>query len=161
MMKTRFLFLAILFAFLGNVAIAQDAEEAITDDELTRYAEAMDSVERMKETLMDQITEKVENNELIANSRYNELSKIINDEEKLKAAGATPEEISFVKEITVMKEEGAKSIKDTFMTMAKEYITAPTYNKISKALKSDPEVKKRYQVIFDEISKDEEGSDTN
>ncbi len=156
-MNIRFLILAILFAFFGNIAVAQDAEEAITDDELTRYAEAMDSVERMKETLLAQITEKVEGSELIVNSRYNELSKIINDEEKLKATKATPEEVAFVKEIIVMKEEGAKSIKDTFMTMAKEYITPPTYNKISKALKSDPEVKKRYQVIFDEISKGEEG----
>lgn len=157
MMKTRVLILAILLACFGNIAFAQDAtEEGISDEELKRYAVAMDSVERMKATLMAKITEKVESNELIANSRYNELSKIIDNEEALKTANATPEEIVFVKEISVMKEEGAKEIKDTFMAMAKEYVTATTYNRVSKALKADPEIKKRYQVIYEEISDDDD-----
>ena len=156
-MKTRVFFLAILLACFGNIAFAQDAtEEGISDDDLKRYAIAMDSVERMKATLMAQITDKVENNDLIVNSRYNELTKIIDNEEALKAANATPEEIAFVKEVGQMKDDGAKAIKDTFMTMAKEYITASTYNKVSKALKADPEVKSRYQAIYDEISKEEE-----
>lgn len=156
-MKTRVLILAILLACFGNIAFAQDAtEEGISDEELKRYAVAMDSVERMKATLMAKITEKVESNELIANSRYNELSKIIDNEEALKTANATPEEIVFVKEISVMKEEGAKEIKDTFMAMAKEYVTATTYNRVSKALKADPEIKKRYQVIYEEISDDDD-----
>ena len=55
-----------------------------------------------------------------------------------------------------MKDEGAQQIKDTFMTMAKEYVTASTYNRVKKALKADPEVKARYQAIYDEISKVEE-----
>ncbi len=160
-MKTRVLFLAILLACFGNTAFAQDAtEEGISDEELQRYAVAMDSVERMKATLMASITNKVENNDLIVNSRYNELTKIIDDEEALKAANATPEEIAFMKEIGAMKDEGAKAIKDTFMTMAKEYVTASTYNRVSKALKADPEVKSRYQAIYDELSK-EKNDDTD
>ncbi len=161
-MKTRVLLLAILLACFGNIAFAQDAtEEIISDEELKRYAVAMDSVEDMKTTLMAKITDRVENNDLIVNSRYNELNKIIDDEAALKAVNATPEEIAFVKEIGVMKEDGAKDIKDTFMTMAKEYVTPATYNRVSKALKADPEVKKRYQVIFDEVSKVDEEAAAN
>ena len=158
-MKTRVSILAILLAFFGNIAFAQEeAEEGISDEELTRYAVAMDSVEKMKATLMAKITDRVENNDLIVNSRYNELNKVIDDEAALQAASATPEEIAFVKEIGVMKEEGAQSIKDTFMTMAKEYVTPATYNRVSKALKADPEVKKRYDVIYAELSKVEEAA---
>lgn len=160
MMKTRVMILAFLLACFGNIAFAQDAtDEGISDEELKRYAVAMDSVEDMKATLMAKITEKVESTDLMENSRYNDLTKIIDDEAALKAAEATPEEIAFVKEISVMKDEGAKEIKDTFMAMAKEYVTASTYNRVSKALKSDPEVKTRYQAIFEEVSKDDESAD--
>ena len=92
MMQTRVSILAILLAFFGNIAFAQEeAEEGISDEELTRYAVAMDSVEKMKATLMAKITDRVENNDLIVNSRYNELNKVIDDEAALQAANATPE----------------------------------------------------------------------
>lgn len=156
-MKSRLFILGILFAFFSTAAIAQDAtEEQITDEELTRYAVAMDSVERMKATLMAKITDKVENNDLMVNSRYNELTKIIDEEAQLAAAKATPEEIAFVKEIGVMKDEGASVIKETLIAMVKEDVTAATYNRVTKALKSDPEVKKRYDAIFTTISATEE-----
>lgn len=155
MMKSRLLILMALLAFFSGSAFGQEeaAEEAITDEELRSYAVAMDSVEKMKATLMAKITDRVENNDLMVNSRYNELTKIIDDEAQLKVAAATPEEIAFVKEVGAMKDNGAEEIKSTLIAMVKENVTAATYNRVSKALKSDPEVKKRYAVILAGLSK--------
>src|SRR3989337_1717652 len=80
-------------------------DAAITDEELEKYAVTMDSVNDMKESLLEAITAKVKSNVKLTTARYNELSKIIDDEAALTKAKATPEEISFIKEVAAMKEE--------------------------------------------------------
>jgi hypothetical protein len=153
-----------LFAlfFVVQTIQAQDAATAqteITDEELEKYAVTMDSVEDMKASLLEDITEMVKSNEKMTNARYNDLSKIIDDEAALKEAKATPEEIAFLKEVAAKKEEGTKKIQETFQTMAKDYVGASSYNKIKDALKTNPELKKRYQSQLDKVGG--EDSDVN
>src|SRR5688572_20432924 len=118
-------------------------ESEITDEELEKYAVTMDSINDMKQTLLNEITSMVKGNDKLTNARYNELSKIIDDEAALTNAKATPEEIAFIKEVAAKKDAGTIEIQETFQTMAKEYVGASSYNKIKKALDEDPEVKKR------------------
>ncbi|MEQ8424620.1 MAG: hypothetical protein RIA63_07905, partial [Cyclobacteriaceae bacterium] len=102
-MKIKVLFLFLAMSVIGTVARAQD-EDTISDEDLTKYAVAMDSIENMKGTLIETISEMVKSNENVSASRYNELNKIIDDEAKLTEAEATPEEIEFVKSVAIKKD---------------------------------------------------------
>jgi hypothetical protein len=153
-----------LFAlfFVVQTIQAQDstnAQTAVSDEELEKYAVTMDSVEDMKASLLEDITEMVKANDKITNARYNDLSKIVDDDAALKEAKATPEEIAFIKEVAAKKEEGTKKIQETFQSMAKEYVGASSYNKIKDALKTNPELKKRYETQLDKLGGDD--SDVN
>jgi hypothetical protein len=156
-MKNYILLLALFFIVQGAQAQSENAQSQITDEELEKYAVTMDSVNDMKESLLADITEMVKDNEKMTNARYNDLSKIIDDEAALTAAKATPEEIAFIKEVQTKKEEGTMKIQETFQTMAKDYVGASSYNKIKKALESDPAVKQRYETALNKVGGDSSG----
>ncbi|HEX6223547.1 MAG TPA: hypothetical protein VFZ52_04015 [Chryseolinea sp.] len=130
---------------------AQTEGGEITDDELEKYAVTMDSVNDMKASLLKDIETMVKGNEKMTTARYNDLSKIVDDEAALAKAKATPEEIAFMKEVAAKKEEGTTRIQETFQSMAKDYVGASAYNKIKKGLASDPELQKRYQSHMDKL----------
>lgn len=153
-MKNYILLLALFFIAQGIQAQSENAQSQITDEELEKYAVTMDSVNDMKESLLEDITEMVKDNDKITNARYNDLSKIIDDEAALTAAKATPEEIAFIKEVQAKKEEGTMKIQETFQSMAKDYVGASSYNKIKKALESDPSVKQRYETALNKVDGD-------
>lgn len=138
---------------LAVTSFAVNAQESVSDEELKKYAIAMDSINSMKATLLSDIKHKVETNEKITNSRYNELSKIVNDEAKLKEANATEEEIAFVREIALFKTEGTAKITETFQVLAKEYVGATTFNKVKKAITEDEAIRSKYRSYMDELEK--------
>jgi len=156
-MKVNYFLIALLLIASFGVR-AQEAEStAVSDDELERYAVMMDSIDEMRVSLLSEISEMVKGNEKISVTRYNELSKIIDDQEKLTAANATPEEIAAIKEVQERKDSGTVRINDAFKALAKEYVGASTYNKVRKALKDDTEVKSKYQTLLDELKADNGG----
>ena len=132
-------------------AQATPDDGTIADAELEKYAVMMDSVSDMKQTLLKDMTKKLKSNEKITNARYNELSKIVDDQAALAKAKATPAEITFVKEVAMIKEEGTTRIQETFQTMAKDFVGASSFNKIKKALESDEDVKKRYEAQMQKL----------
>lgn len=148
----------ILFVFT-NQAIAQDEE--ITDEELKRYAVTMDSVDAMKKSVNVTVNAMIKENEALSGKRYLAISKVIDNEEKLKSLEATDEEIAGVKVIVAKTDELKAAINKTFQTMAKEYIGdgGRTYKKIKAAIKSDADVKARYQEILAEVKSKDEGTD--
>jgi hypothetical protein len=127
---------------------------AVTTEELTKYATAMDSVNEMTESLKQQVTEMVNNSQTVTADRYNELSKVITDDSKLAELNATPEEISFVKEVEAKKTDEAAKINDVFKSLAKDYVGAATFNKVKKALNTDSELKAKYDELMAELSRD-------
>jgi hypothetical protein len=127
------------------------AQSDISDEDLRKYAVTMDSVNGMKQTLLDEIANKVRNNIKIPVARYNELYKIIGDQAKLAEAKATPEEIAFVKEVTAFKDQGAAKINEKFQALAKDYVGVSKFNKIKNSLATDNELKARYDAIFGEV----------
>jgi hypothetical protein len=156
-MKVNYFLIALLLIASFGVR-AQEAEStAVSDDELERYAVMMDSIDEMRVSLLSEISEMVKGSEKISVTRYNELSKIIDDQEKLTAANATPEEIAAIKEVQERKDSGTVRINDAFKALAKEYVGASTYNKVRKALKDDTEVKSKYQTLLDELKADNGG----
>src|SRR5690606_32567257 len=105
----------------------------------------------MRVTLLAEIAEMVKSSEKITVSRYNELSKIADDQEKLTAANATEDELAILKEVQDKKDAGTARINDAFKNLAKEYVGATAYNKIRKALKEEPEVKSKYETLLEEL----------
>ena len=138
---------------LSATVHAQDAT-AVSDEELKKYAVAMDSVNEMQAVLAEQIKTLVTGNSAMTTTRYNELFKVINDENKLFELQATPEEIAFVKEVIAKREEGTTKIKQAYQALAKEYVGASAFNKVKKAIAADEAVKTKYQSLMDELAKD-------
>ncbi|WKZ61476.1 MAG: hypothetical protein QY309_08275 [Cyclobacteriaceae bacterium] len=142
-----------LFLMLGFQGVF--AQDEVTEEELKKYAVVMDSIDNMKEDLINTISEMVKNNEKVTAARYNDLSKIINDETKLAEAEATPEEVEAIKEILKFKDEGTAKIQETFKTLATEFVGAAVYNKVKKAIAENAETKAKYQELLAELNKED------
>jgi len=152
-MKAKFL---IPFVCLfSSLAFAQDV--TVTDEELTKYATAMDSINEMSAEVKEMITELVKNNKAVTATRYNEISKIITDETKLAETKATPEEITFVKDLGVKRDSATVAINQAVQSLAKDFVGAATFNKVRKALSTDAELKSKYEALMSELAKDNPG----
>jgi hypothetical protein len=155
-MKSTFL-TGIFFLTLASAPLfAQDAQSAaaVTDEELKKYAVAMDSINEMQTELSGEIKTMVKDNQAMPVARYNELYKIIGDETKLLEAQATTDEIRFVKEVVARREQGTAKIKETYQLLAKDYVGVASFNKVKKALTTDEALKTKYQSMMDELGKD-------
>ncbi|MDH5398110.1 MAG: hypothetical protein OEX02_08195 [Cyclobacteriaceae bacterium] len=155
-------FFTLLMTVYG-AAQAQD-EAGIADEELVRYAEVMDSIEVLKNSVGDTVKQMVADNEEVSSARYNALYKISKDETKLAEAEVTESELAFLQKVDHYKDSMTTAIKTTFSSLAKDYVGdgGRTYNKINKALKSDTDIKARYVAILEEVKerkKEEVGDD--
>lgn len=152
------LFLAALSFMAFEVAYGQNAVEPVSDEELQRYAEMMDSIDAMRIDLLAKISDIVKKNPSnISVSRYNSLSKIAADPVKLQEANATPEELALLKQVQVSKDSGTAQINAIFKAMAKEYVGASTYNKVKKAIGEPGETKTKYEAILNKLKEDNGG----
>jgi len=141
---------------MSIVSFAQEA--TVTQEELTKYATAMDSINEMSAEVKEMITELVRDNKVVTAARYNEISKIIADETKLAEAKATPEEVAFVKELAVKRDSATVQINAAVQSLAKDYVGASTFNKVRKALSTDAELKSKYDALMAELAKDNPGT---
>lgn len=133
------------------VCNAQTASE-ISNEDLKKYAITMDSVDALQNSLRELIAERVRSNDVMPVERYNELFKIIDDAEKLRATNATEEEIAFVREIDDLRKLNVDRINDVYQGMARDYVGAKVFNTIHKSLESDEQLKSRYEAIAEEIT---------
>jgi hypothetical protein len=149
--------------------VAQD-EEPITDEELTKYAVVMDFADQEKERLKNDYNEMIQAEELMqGGKRFKELKSANGDEAKLSEIEATPEEIEVFTKIETANTENIDAFKEAYTTKIKdkEQLGAGLYNKITKALKSDEELKTRYTAILETLQSErasaeeevEEGTD--
>jgi hypothetical protein len=123
----------------------------ITDEDLRKYAIAMDSVKGMQLTLNDIIAEMVQRNTVMPVQRYNELFKVADDQAKLAEKKATPAEIAFLKECADKRAEEMVRVNATYQALVKEYVGVKTFNTIKKSLTSDESLKAKYEAISKEI----------
>jgi hypothetical protein len=152
-MKFKVFGVLVMLVALSSSLSAQDAA-TVTDEELKKYAVAMDSINELQAVLAGEIKQMVTTNQTLTAARYNELYKIINDENKLMEANATLDEVRFVKEVIAKREAGTAKIKETYQLLAKDYVGASSFNKVKRALSSDEALKSKYQGMMDELGKD-------
>jgi len=153
-MKLTVILILAAFGF-AFPAFSQDDKATVTDEELMKYAEVMDSINEMTASVRIMLSDMVKENDSISAARYNELSKIAADDAKLAEAKATPEEIAFVKEVAAKKSEETAKINEAYQKLAKDYVTVPVFNKVKKALANDASLKTRYESLMAELGKDD------
>ena len=145
-MKSLRMLIAAIFTLITLLSMAQTTPK-ISDEDLKKYAQTMDSVKVMQETLQQIITENVQNNKVMTVARYNELFKITTDSTKLNAANATTEEKAFLQEVADLRVYNNARINTTFQGLVKEYVGVKTFNTIKKSLETDTELKSRLDNI--------------
>lgn len=136
-----------------NQVKAQD-DEAVSDENLYRYALMMEVVESMKKEISAKTNEMIKNQEGMTGQRYLELAKTGGDEAKLEAAEAKDFEKKFLELVTNMQDEHKEAISDVLNTLANKMINggAKSYKAIRDALASDEAVKARYEAIQQQIA---------
>ena len=151
--------LHVLSMLLGTMAVcindvqAQD-EAPITDEELNKYALVMDYANQEKGRLKDDYNALIQADELMdGGRRFKELRAAGGDETKLAEIEATPEEIEAFNKIESANNENIATFKEAYTTKIKdkEQLGAGLYNKITKALKTDEELKSRYNIILESV----------
>jgi hypothetical protein len=149
-------FLITVFSLITIASFSQDA--TVSEEELTKYATVMDSINEMTIAVQTTLSDMVKGSEVMNGTRYNELSKIAADEAKLAEAKATPEEIAFLTEVAGKKKEETLKINQAFQSLVKENLGGATRNKVKKALAADAELKAKYDSLIEEMAKDNEVS---
>ncbi|WP_199708092.1 hypothetical protein [Algoriphagus lacus] len=155
----------VLFGGLSLAVFAQEAtvEEAVTDEDLKKYAtvEVMTSEFVQKKT--DELRNMILNNEVIkGGARYNEIKAAWGDEAKLTAANVTPEEKAAYQVILDFQGSLQQSVVDYKTELIKDdaILGVSTYNKVNGAIKEDPALKEKMDQMVEEM-KAKEGDGDN
>lgn len=161
MMERSKLFMLAATMLLGLSFNVQAQEEEVTDEELRSYAVVMDSAEVKKKEMGASYNKMIQEEEAMQGGRrFQELKNANGDEEKLEEIGATEEEIEIYTRIQEDYDAMVNEFKEEYTEMIKEHVTVPTYNKVSRELKSNEEVKARYEEILSEVQEEREAMES-
>ncbi len=144
--------LAFLMLCLMNVkAFAQEAE-AVTDEEIEKFAAMKDSVNHFMEVKQGELESMIKDNEVFDVARYNEIKEAWGDDTKLAEISITEEEKAEYTKIMDTKNSLSDVIKERMISLIKddEILGAATYNKVNTAMKTDPEVKTKVNELIAE-----------
>lgn len=157
-MKLRIVGLMGLLLIGSQTVFAQGATE-FSDEELTKYATVMKWAEAETAALSQKVANLVNNNEKLSASAYNTLSRAQKAGEDLRSTDIAEDEIIEFEKVAKTTED----LKEEFNGIYKEKILsdigASLYNSLKKALKTDAEIKSRYESIFESL-RDERAEDT-
>lgn len=146
------------FISLGN-AKAQDTE--VSDEKLKAYIMVMDSVDVLRTELSESVSNMIVSNELMDGGRtFNTIKSAQGDTVKLTEAGITEEQLAAYEELQQELTELQASLNETFSQMVKEHVGIREYNQIRKGLRSDEELKERYEVLVAEVEAENQEAGT-
>lgn len=140
----------ILFSLVMLSVYAQEEKPSFTDEELTNYATVMVWVEGEKDRMKNAYNGWIQENDSIEAAKFSEMLKA-SKAGTLADLEASEEETAAFNSIEEKNKEQQAAFKEVFVAKLKEDVSISLYNKLNKALKSDGELKTRYQTIFDEL----------
>jgi hypothetical protein len=142
---------AIMSVFAGSMVMAQDE---ITDGDLRKFAIMSQSIEYMKKDISIEINKMIKAQDGMTGQRYKELASAKGDEAKLAAVDAKDFEIQFMALTNKLKEDRKDAIKSVNTSLATKMVgdKGKVYKAIKAALKTDADLKARYDVILAEIA---------
>jgi Asp-tRNA(Asn)/Glu-tRNA(Gln) amidotransferase C subunit len=153
-MKKLFVLAFLLVGLLSINSYAQEAaDEEITEEELKKFATMEDSVTAFYEKKNEEVIEMIKNHEVIEPGRYNEIKDAWGDEAKLTEIEITPEEKTAYEGILAAIDAVEEEVTELKVSLIKndEVLGIPTYNKVNKAYKEDPEVKEKVDALTMEL----------
>jgi uncharacterized protein YktA (UPF0223 family) len=122
----------------------------------------MDYADQEKERLKNDYNEMIQAEELMdGGRRFKELNSAGGDETKLAEIEATPEEIEVYNKIVAANNDNIAAFKEAYTAKIKdsEQLGAGLYNRITKELKSDEELKARYTTILEAVQSERAAAD--
>ena len=158
-MKKLTLLAFLMIGLLSLNAYAQEAAEEITEEELMKFAAMEDSVTAFYEMKNEEIFEMIKNHEVIEPARYNEIKGAWGDDAKLGEISITPEERDAYQAILDSIEAVKQEVTELKVSLIKddEVLGVPTYNKVNKAYKENPEVKEKVDSLTAELKEKRAG----
>ena len=163
MTKQGVLYAIALLLFTNLQAFAQEEEEkeesGVTEEELMAFAVMEDSVNVVKAQKTEAFNTLLKTHELMdGGRRYMAIKKAYGDEDKLAEAEVTDEELAAFEEIQEKYNAIAGAIKEYKIGYIKETLGVSVYNKVNKAVKKDPALKKQLDAMIVEIKEKREAS---
>lgn len=138
------------FVLVSAVAFLtiETSAQKITDADLNRYVIAIDSIETLKNSLAEKINKLAKGNEKISEQRYTALAPIANDPGKLKAAKATPDEMAYVKNASVIQQEETRKFQLAYQAIISDYVGDAVFGKVRHALTVDTALRKKHDLLL-------------
>lgn len=130
------------------------AQEEITDNDLRKYAVQSQVITYMKKDISIEINKMIKAQDGMTGQRYKELASTKGDAAKLAAVDAKEFEIQFLELTNNLKEERTEAIKSVNTTLAIKMVgnKGKTYKAIKASLKTDADLKARYDAILAQIA---------
>lgn len=154
-MKKLFVLAFLLVGVIGFTAQAQDeAAEEITDEELAKFAAMEDSVMAFYDQKNEELVSMIKDNDVIDGAaRYNEIKDAWEDEEKMAEIEVTDEEKTAYEAILEFMSSLGNEVRDLKIGLIKndEILGVATYNKVNKAIKENPEIKEKVDMMMAEL----------
>ena len=150
--KLKVLFLALMMSILGgNIVMAQD--EAITDEDLRKYALLSEVIDYMKKDISLELNKMIKAQEGMTGQRYKELASAKGDDAKMNEMGAKDYEKQFMNLVNNMMDERKEALVSVNSELATKMVgdKGKVYKKIKADLKTDADLKTRYDAILAQV----------
>lgn len=141
-------FILILSLTCITLLAGAQKRDSINNEDLERYAIMMDSVQSVQKKISNRTIELARGNSKITPARYTALLPLADDQKKLTEAKATPDEIAYVKKALAIRTEDGLRLSNTFQELMNGYVGFDTFNRVKAAVASDPNVKRRYDLLM-------------
>jgi hypothetical protein len=162
-MKRLMFFGCLMVGLLSMNAYAQDTQEEVTEEEMMKFAVMEESVAAYLNEKQENLIDMIKNDETLGGAaRYNEIKAAWGKEDKLGEINVTAEEREAFQTIQSYVDSLGKDVVKykTDLIMDQEVLGAATYNKVKKAMDSDPTVKEKVDTMIVELKEkrvDEDG----
>jgi hypothetical protein len=122
--------------------------QKVTNDELKRYAIALDSIETLKNALTTSLNKIAKGNSKISTQRYSLLMPMVQDPTKLSEAKATADEIAYIKRAAETQREETVKFQKAYTALISGYVGGSTFGKVRNTLGTDTVLKKTYDSLM-------------
>lgn len=141
--------LLIICLMAGVGMVSAQNETTFSDEELTSYAAVMVWAEVEKERMTETYNDWINNDETLEAARFVKIKSAKGDSAKLQEFEVADEELVAFEQIQANYDSMTSSFKEVYIGKIKEDIGAGLYNSLKKELKSNADVKSKYQTIYD------------
>lgn len=143
----------IVTLFFSLSAFAQENADAITEEEMKKYATMEVMVSAFTQEKQDKLVEMIKENETIGGgARYNEIKAAWGKEDKMTEIAVSDEERAAYAAIQTYIDSIGEEVKEYMISLIKdpEILGAATYNKVKKAM-ADPSIKSQIDGMIAEL----------